>query len=1092
MIDGEASPRQHVTHFAPTVSVADENNSQGTSPHVEGVHDAAKDGGKTTSHKPFWSQFSVPTVVKQVAQAQFGWVAPKMNVRSMKPVVRSAVSGWISLILFIIPRTELALGNASFLILIAAVLSPPNEPFIAVLRRELNILAAVCLAWAWTCIALAFASLSRPPVTGTVSLTGIFAGRYANQFTPNAILLTFMAIGGAFFVYLRARLGPGPYVFATVFGCICIDICFTTAALFPYSYYQIGQTVVIPLAAHSAISLLCSALIFPETVNAQFTKRLVNVLTPLSKALKTQPELLKLDPFDKEFDAKAFQNLVNQAEAGLIPLRASSDLLKQDFSYGRFSGKDLKTIRDFARKLTVRCDGLAFYYRILDPTRTRFPTSQTPAPTRPGSPALSRQPSLLASPELSRRTSAMASPAVGILGEISSDLILSCAQAIDSAVNWLELTNHERFKNLRDFKWFSRSKKPVSTHPKSKTTAKDEKQANGARADKENDDVETGNSGSSLENQSDEDDKEPLSLSEAKEKLREVLERFKNEDRLKQLRPYVSDNNEMLEDYPPHRYLFQSFTYHFHLLELSDGLILFLSELEDLAESRKTARLWGPSVPWRKVFPLAFTASTESEGNTSGEGDDDPSIVEGLDLNRQESEQEQEEEGLLSPYSQLNPARSRDPDAYPPSNTIELLGSWIFKTVIGVTRGNVLFAIKIGVLTALMALPNFLASSAGWAYERKWVWSVIMCQLTSARFKGDTAVNFTFRIIATFCGGIAGLVVWYISAGDGLGNPYGLAATCLIFFPILFTFRIYYPGPPITTLITSVTAALVFGYSYKDTHDPTPGSPGFGWDVAWRRFVGVVMGVTAAFLFSFLPPSVTVRRYQRVGQSTVMIELGTIACSVISIASSQKKERQPALVKDLISIRSKIRKLKAQSANASYEFSLRGKWPASRYTAISNMQLEIAYLLSHLYTVVIRMDNVWVQAFLSRTRLLDPDFLGSLLSTITMCASSLKTGAPLPQITAAPLTDALNKNNKMIDVIAQEIDFGLPRVLTPDVLGNEQYMCFCVGVSSVYSLVRRLDRLMFAVKELVGENFHVDGVEIPLPYAHTPGGSKIR
>lgn len=137
-------------------------------------------------------------------------------------------------------------------------------------------------------------------------------------------------------------------------------------------------------------------------------------------------------------------------------------------------------------------------------------------------------------------------------------------------------------------------------------------------------------------------------------------------------------------------------------------------------------------------------------------------------------------------------------------------------------------------------------------------------------------------------------------------------------------------------------------------------------------------------IFSFLPPATTVRRYQRSGQSTVTVELGTIFCSVISIASSRDKTRQPALVKDLVLIRSKIRKFKAQASHAAYEVSLRGKWPASRYTQISNLQLQIAYLLSHLYTVVMRLDDIWVYAFLARTRLLDPEFLGSMLCTISM------------------------------------------------------------------------------------------------------------
>lgn len=81
----------------------------------------------------------------------------------------------------------------------------------------------------------------------------------------------------------------------------------------------------------------------------------------------------------------------------------------------------------------------------------------------------------------------------------------------------------------------------------------------------------------------------------------------------------------------------------------------------------------------------------------------------------------------------------------------------------------------------------------------------IMSQLTISRFKGDTAFSFVSRLTSSFVGGIVGMTVWwlsivlivflplndfilsrYISAGSGRGNPYGLAATCAIFFPVTF------------------------------------------------------------------------------------------------------------------------------------------------------------------------------------------------------------------------------------------------------------------------------------------------------------------
>jgi hypothetical protein len=43
----------------------------------------------------------------------------------------------------------------------AAVLSPPADPFISVLEREVLLLVLSCLAWAWCCLGMFFANLAR-------------------------------------------------------------------------------------------------------------------------------------------------------------------------------------------------------------------------------------------------------------------------------------------------------------------------------------------------------------------------------------------------------------------------------------------------------------------------------------------------------------------------------------------------------------------------------------------------------------------------------------------------------------------------------------------------------------------------------------------------------------------------------------------------------------------------------------------------------------------------------------------------------------------------------------------------------------------
>jgi hypothetical protein len=86
-----------------------------------------------------------------------------------------------------------------------------------------------------------------------------------------------------------------------------------------------------------------------------------------------------------------------------------------------------------------------------------------------------------------------------------------------------------------------------------------------------------------------------------------------------------------------------------------------------------------------------------------------------------------------------------------------------------------------------------------------------------------------------------------------------------------------------------------------------------------------------------------------------------------------------------------------------------------------------------------------------------------------------------------------------LDVIHRdaEEDYGLPRTLSMDVLRDEEYLrvssiyrecspdlcipplrMFSVGISTAFALVNRLDRLMVAVKEVVGEHYHIHGVGV--------------
>ncbi|KAF9457122.1 hypothetical protein BDZ94DRAFT_1203283 [Collybia nuda] len=1005
---------------------------------------------------------------------------------------------------------------------LASFLSPPSDPFMAVFEREMLILLFASCSWAWSCLGIRLADLARTNRDPSATLFSAATGQYVEG-GPTIILAVFIFVGSAVFLYIKARQGPGPYLFATVFACICLDISLTTAALFPYPLYLVGKSILLPLTFHSAIALLASIFIFPSTISAQFTTRLQGVLTPLESYLEVHRSLLKSSPHTPSFvDATTdLKTLVGQSEAGLLPLSASTRLLRSDLIYGRFAPDDFHPFQNLARRIVGRANGMGMYFTLIDPTREKFPV--TPAPSVPATPIMSPSPTVLSrapsferiplaehrdgaqhdrseptsplfssrsrreshfekhahsSPHRSRSTSRQRShghihqvhhhrhPHHKLLHSSLLHLSLSRSHRYENAVGVFE---SQRYLNLEATRFNDPDAKTYTTQ----TTlllheSCDDLLAvcgSGVATIREwFDGVRDGRFKFWIPRE----EKEArwktklAALQKIKGDVSTILEHFRDVSRHRVLDPYRPAFEDRLEGHiepeiPAHRYLFHCYVYQYHLIQFACIVVEMLEEVIRLETERRDDRVWTP------VRRIMQWNNWEIPENAENNDDEDPNFIQGL------------EPAILE---DLGMPRRRDPDALPPNNIVEQALNIVYHAVLSIGGGNALFAIKAALLTVILCIPSFLKSTASFAYENRFVWAIFMGQLTIARFRGDTAFGLVARIGSTFLGGVVGLVMWYTSCGSGRGNAFGFAAVCAVCFPFFFFARLYWPGPPMTVIVFFVTSTLVIGYSYQDLHVAAPGSPGFGFPVFWKRFVLVTVGVVAAFIMSFLPPSTTIRRYQRATLATTSSQIGAIYCAILSFANSRREEEIPEIVSSLVAIRSKLKRSDVLRTNIVYEFSLRGRWPAERYRNILEIQLQITHALNHLMSVVKHLEPAWARALLRRTRFLDTDFQGDILAVISMISSSLRTGTPLPQITPSPLLDRFMLQYHGLDVIHKdaEEDYGLPRTLTLDTLKNEQYLIFCVGVSTSFSIMTRLDRLMVAAKEIVGEQYYIHGV----------------
>ncbi|GAA5833075.1 hypothetical protein JCM11251_006506 [Rhodosporidiobolus azoricus] len=552
------------------------------------------------------------------------------------------------------------------------------------------------------------------------------------------------------------------------------------------------------------------------------------------------------------------------------------------------------------------------------------------------------------------------------------------------------------------------------------------------------------------------------------DELKAAHEAYRDQKRLDVIRPFsklfdpyganTNAEDEQL-DAPSHRGLFWAFAYEHSLIGWSEALIELFETVVKLESKRRRPRLWFPD--WRKARFGHTGADNESQ-------DEDPEAI--RDLNTH---------AFSAP---------RHPDYRPPKTLLQVLGVKLYHLSEILSRRDVLFGVKSAVLIGLCAMPSAFPSTAFFFYRERGIWVIIMICLTSNQYVGDVLFGYLVRVFGTIAGAIVGLLIWSIAAQTGKGNPFALAATCAVAFPLIFFYRVHFKGHPMTQILPSITAQLVIGYSWQDAHYPALSTVGYGWAVCWRRFVCVMIGISIAFVWAFVPPAtrqkVTIRR----AYAKVIARSGDLICQILSFANTKDKpvKAPKVIVNNLTALRQRVNRTVQARAMAKYELSMQGEWPADIYASLQALQMEILDMLGQFAGVISRLDAKWTKALLHRTQLSNPRFLQELLSTIQLVSLALDHGQALPFI-YNPLLERFIRPAEVVaaghsygyDITVGD-DFeleGLPQHVDLKTICSLEYLRFSAGVSQAYAIINRLDRLMFVAKSLVGESYLIYGLE---------------
>ncbi|KAF3938744.1 hypothetical protein ABW19_dt0208011 [Dactylella cylindrospora] len=331
------------------------------------------------------------------------------------------------------------------------------------------------------------------------------------------------------------------------------------------------------------------------------------------------------------------------------------------------------------------------------------------------------------------------------------------------------------------------------------------------------------------------------------------------------------------------------------------------------------------------------------------------------------------------------------------------------------------------------------------------------------------------RTLGTVIGGVIGLVAWYIGAGSGPGNPYGIMAILAPCMIIGMIFRVWAPQEWMMPSVMGVaTLMLVVGYSWETNYLPglLQQEPGYG--VFYRRLILVMVGFGVAILVQVFPRPPSATRNASKSLAVVLSHLTSFYADTMSNFLTESEDDYPTMrartEERVTELYTEMQELVPRIKMVKFEPS------SSPFTCDTLLEVE-AYLskilesLSIIAYVTPRLTPIYRKRLEVQTDFVKTDTVASIMAVLGVLEGTLKSGHPLAEVLPVPLLGRLRK-------IAGPSD-GVD-AFSRDMMKDDDWSTFIVALMAVTSLYSRIDDLVITIKEAVGEKYHVKG----LPHHH--------
>ncbi|KAI0826576.1 hypothetical protein BC628DRAFT_1419081 [Trametes gibbosa] len=957
------------------------------------------------------------------------WASKHLRAwKSWKLLLRCWAASWVCFVIMLPDKSLSALGNTAFFALLLSVLLPPNMPFQLFLFAITTIVLGIALGWAIGCAGMAAALAARNKTLlqqglqrqaqSTAGLANPDALFRDAIFEGNFLDTRSTAVFGVFlafgcFLFALIRAYAPKLTIMSVFGTVAIDIFCSFGPLFPFSQYTLLNSLLTSVACYIAIALVFIIIAFPESLNHSYLTSAAELVEKFTGIVQMQDEVLRTSPQDI-VPGTPMATKTSMARAAVV------QQLQQLLGQKQFLNLEFSWGR-------WNGDDIKELLEPMQIVATRLS-------------ALNGFAKVMNEPFTFRK-------------QDETESVSESDQSDTTAVDDTFLLRQFRERSLAAE--LEHNVRLVDVLPSIREATVELRTAATNALSALHALIVTVNTnrykrGHALQ------DVRLAELDTALAAMRAAQESFKADRRLVILQPYQAVMEKLdagALNKIPLRALYQSFVFAANLAAACDGIVMLAEQVSETAAKRTHARLWAPK-GLRAIGKLLRSSEGAGEGAVGEDAQPEPAV-----------ETEEKREYKL------------DPDSRPPEFVAQRLAGSIHVLFKWAKTPEALFAFRYVFLTIALWIPSVVKTSAHLAYSERAVWALIMAQTTLNIYASDQVFNYVMRIGGTFFGAILGMVCWYIGAGRGTGNPYGMAAivaACLL--PLQFLRLFAPPQYLIGVLMSGATFALVVGYSWIDGNLRNLfQNVGIGWDVTWRRWLLVMIGCAASFIVMMFPPksgrkAVRLRNASTLsGLSYLYSHLTSLWLSAADGPLAQAGDRWPEELRvKFIALAEQIQDLRLRTAMSKWEGNIRGVWAADEYNRLLEVEGDMLSSLALVGGALGNMDPALRKSTMPYTHVLNPHFISDVMSMFFLISQSLRTGEPLHQAQYRNLADRLHYHGGLA-ASGTGSDGAARKTHLRQSLMSYEYMFYATAVVGVLQVVHGLNEARTIVARLCGE-----------------------